>query len=131
MEFEKACSEVDFILDNLEEKYKSQIPKDMINFFKFNKDIFYQVNIDMSKSFNEQNLLEETKAFLYMLKEDYFSMEEEQTETIGFDVLSEGKNIEMFDYKEEAEKVTEKSIVAYSNNPIMVLIRKIKNFFKK
>jgi len=124
MEFEKACCEVDFILDNLDAEYKQNIPDDMINFFKFNKDMFYKVNIDISKPLDEQNLMEETKAFLYILKEDYFK-------NYRYNVLNEEKELEMFTYTEnDGAESSNNKMVVYNNNPIINFIRKIKLFFK-
>ena len=37
MEFAEACSEVDFILENLQPSDKEKIPKSVFDFFKENK----------------------------------------------------------------------------------------------
>ena len=73
MEFTKACSEISFILEHLDAKDKVKIPKGVIEFFKNNSDETYAVTLTPRKSLKEQNLLKETKAFLYLLHRNYFA----------------------------------------------------------
>lgn len=76
MEFEKACSEVDFILKHLNIEERKKIPKKVLDFFKLNKDLFYEVKLDTNIPLEDQNLKEETKAFLQIIKDNYFKEEE-------------------------------------------------------
>ena len=50
MEFAEACSEVDFILENLQPSDKEKIPQSVFEFFKNNKSLFYKVNLTTDKS---------------------------------------------------------------------------------
>ena len=67
MEFAEACCEVDFILTNLNPEDKKKIPKTVIKFFKENKSLFYKVNLTTTKPLANQELKDETKAFLQIL----------------------------------------------------------------
>lgn len=92
MEFEKACNEVDFILNHLNPDDRKKLPESLINFFKENKDIFYEVNIDTSKPLYDQELKEETKAFLQIIKETYFSNDEKKNNSEQLTYLKEDKS---------------------------------------
>ena len=78
MEFAEACSEVDFILENLQPSDKEKIPQSVFEFFKNNKSLFYKVNLTTDKSLAEQDLKNETKAFLQIINYKYFSNKEQQ-----------------------------------------------------
>ena len=80
MEFAEACSEVDFILENLQPSDKEKIPQFVFEFFKNNKSLFYKVNLTTDKSLAEQDLKNETKAFLQIINYKYFSNKEQQKE---------------------------------------------------
>ena len=47
MEFEKACSEMYYILEHMNPIDKKRIPEAAIKFFRDNRSIFYKVNIDV------------------------------------------------------------------------------------
>ncbi len=80
MNYEQACSEMNFILNNFEEEDLKLIPKKLIDFFEKNMDKDYIVNIDLDKPLDEQNLLEETKAFIKIIEINYFTPLEERKE---------------------------------------------------
>jgi len=73
MNFEKACAEVDYIISNLNSDERARIPKDFIDFFKANKDIEYTPTISKDKPLFEQKILDETKAFLYIIYNKYLA----------------------------------------------------------
>lgn len=73
MEFEQACSEMNYILEHLNPVDKKKIPEAVINFFKENKSIFYKPELDVTKKLSEQNLKDETKAFIEILDKKYFN----------------------------------------------------------
>lgn len=77
MEFAEACSEIDFILTNLNPEDRKKIPESAIKFFKENKSLFYKVNLTTDKPLSEQDLKDETKAFLQILNEKYFSKQKQ------------------------------------------------------
>ena len=105
MEFGKACNEVEFILEHLNSEDKEKIPKKLFQFLKENKDIFYEVHLDTSIPLGEQNLKEETKAFLQIIKEDYFSNNSSIRENIEVSniKIDENNSINEFDFKDEIE----------------------------
>ena len=80
MNYEKACSEMNFILNNLNLDDLEKIPKSFIQFFANNMDTEYPVNIDINKPLYEQDLLEETKAFIKIIQINYFTSEENRAD---------------------------------------------------
>lgn len=97
MNYEQACSEMNFILNNLKLEDLEKIPKSFIQFFANNMDSTYQVNIDLNKPLYEQNLLEETKAFIKIIQINYFTLEENRSEKIaelGLDDVNENYSYE-------------------------------------
>lgn len=63
----KACSEMNFIIDNLNTEFSNKIPDRIKNFFKNNKDKNYKVNLTVDTPLYNQNLLEETKIFIQII----------------------------------------------------------------
>ena len=62
-----ACSQMDFILKNLEPEFSNRIPDKIKNFFKNNKSKSYKVNLVTTKPLYEQELLEETKIYIQII----------------------------------------------------------------
>lgn len=50
-----------------------KIPKELLNTFEYKKDENYNFNIDENKSFEEQIILDETKAILANIFRDYWA----------------------------------------------------------
>ena len=73
-----AYSEVDEILNLLEDEYKNKIPEKIRNFFKEERDPNYKVLIDIDKPLIEQNLQRETFAFLAILYLNYWCESDEE-----------------------------------------------------
>lgn len=71
--YKKAFKEVYTVLDYLEDESYNKIPKDVIATIEENMDKDYNFFIDESLPFNEQDLLEETKAILFNLYRDYIA----------------------------------------------------------
>lgn len=124
MEFAEACSEVDFILENLQPSDKEKIPQSVFEFFKNNKSLFYKVNLTTDKSLAEQDLKNETKAFLQIINYKYFSNKEQQKELI--DMLENDNNIE-----EVKNHQIENQLVIYKENKVLNFIKKILEFFRR
>lgn len=137
----KVFSEVYDIIYHMEKELYNKIPKKFIHFIKENKDDNYIVNIDYSKSINEQELLQQTRVMLSLIYRDYLCDEEERQELIEKD-KKELKRIE----DENREKYNpddifkNKKLENYDNNlPIEVkrknllekIIEFIKNIIKK
>lgn len=141
MEFLEACSEVDFILTNLNPEDKKKIPEATINFFKENKSLFYKVNLTTSKPLSKQILKDETKAFLQILNYKYFADQKQKEEFE--EIFKENENVDkMFSnetYVSELNKnyiqtgenknIGTSDLVVYKENKIKSFIKKIIDFF--
>lgn len=117
MEFGEACSEMDYIFEHMNPIDKEKIPQKVIKFFKDNKSIFYEVNLDTSKKLEEQELKEETKAFITIINYKYLAGEntrEEFNEILRNDTLEE-----MTSEKEETK------MVVYKENKIIQFFKKL------
>jgi hypothetical protein len=133
--YSKAYKEVMEILNFVPKESVDKIPQTMIDTFKTNMDQNYDFKVDINKSFEEQELLDETKAIFANIFRDYWAtpyqkerilekekydrqkLEEEKKTKYNPDDLFKKKKIE------ENEKVEE-----ISNLPIEV---KKKNFYEK
>ena len=69
----KAYKEVVEILKYVPEESVNKIPKKMLEMFNNNMDNTYEFKVDISKDFDEQNLLEETKAIFANIFRDYWA----------------------------------------------------------
>lgn len=69
--YANAYKEVLVVINNLVKKDYDKIPKEYIDFFKENCNSNYQFKYDNSKSFAEQNLLDDTKYILFGLFEKF------------------------------------------------------------
>jgi len=121
MEFEQACSEMDYILKHMNPNDLNKIPKDVINFFKENKSVFYNVKLDSTKKLYEQDLKDETKAFIKILNEKYFCVNEETKELDNI-IRNEETSAEVYSAKNE--------IIVYRENILTRIFIKILKFFK-
>lgn len=127
MEFSEACSEIDYILENLNPEDKKKLPKILFEIFKENKAIFYKVNLDTNKPLAEQKLKDETKAFLQIIGYKYFSNAKEKEEFKEF--LENTQEIEEQEFKKEELQQTE--MIVYQENKILSWFKKIFRIFKK
>lgn len=120
MEFEEACSEMDYIFEHMNPIDKNKIPQKVIKFFKDNKSIFYKVNLDPSKNLEKQELKEETKAFITIINYKYLAEENRKQE---FDEIL--KN----DSNDNLEKIVnlkeDTAMVVYKENKIIAFFKKI------
>ena len=92
-------SEVYDIIFNME--LYNKIPKSFIELIDNNRDTSYKVNIDYSKSINEQELKKGTRVLLSLIYRDYLCNEEERQTLIKKD-------------KEELKKAEEELRERYS-----------------
>lgn len=81
--YRKAYKEVIEILKYLPKEKVDLIPKEMIEMFKSKQDESYIFEIDSSKSFGEQDLLEETKAILANIFRDYWATSDQRTRILA------------------------------------------------
>ena len=117
MEFEEACSEMDYIFEHMNPIDKDKIPEKVRKFFKDNKSIFYKVNLDPSKNLEEQEIKEETKAFITIINYKYLAGEnakEEFNELLNDNSLNKIENLK--------EDVT---MVVYKENKILTFLKKL------
>lgn len=111
----KAYKEVIEILKNVPKESFDKIPKTMIDTFNAKMDTNYNFSIDINKDFEEQELLDETKAILAIIFRDYWAttyqkeriqakekydrqrIEEEKRTNFNYDIFNKhnkAKNIE-------------------------------------
>ena len=76
--YPKAYKQVIEILKYVPQESVDKIPQEMIKTFKINMDDKYDFKIDISKSFEEQDILEETKAILANIFRDYWATPEQK-----------------------------------------------------
>lgn len=148
--YSKAYKEVIEILKYVPQESVDKIPQTMLDTFKAKMDVNYDFKVDINKSFEEQQLLDETNAILANIFRDYCAtpyqkeiikakekydrqkVEEEKRAQYNPDEIFKKKEIN----KEKEEYIQEES--NSSNLPIEVkkekfyekLIKFIKNFLK-
>lgn len=143
---EEACSEVEYILNNFEQKSLDKIPKRLINFFEENKSKTYKVELDTKKELDEQKLKDETRVILKILYMKYLATNEEKEEFEGLygdieDYINGNNNESQIDFakrkidiKEKGEKKEEKeelSLQVYKKSTIVSkMFEKIRKIFK-
>lgn len=71
--YKKAYKEIVEILMYVPKESVNKIPKNMIEVFTTNMDNEYEFHIDINKNFEEQKILEETKAILANIFRDYWA----------------------------------------------------------
>lgn len=145
--YSKAYKEIVEILKYVPEESVNKIPKEMRDMFEAEQLKTYNFQIDTEKPFEEQELLEETKAILADIFRDYWAtpyqkerieakekydrqkLEEEKSKKYNPDDIFKKKNVE------SVIENTEKDTIENSNLPIEVkkekFYEKIINFFIK
>lgn len=71
--YNKAYTEIIEILKHMPEESVNKLPKELLTMFQTKMDKNYNFKIDITKSFNEQTLLNETKAILANIFRDYWA----------------------------------------------------------
>ena len=144
-----AYKEVLVILDNLIKEDYDKIPKEYIEFLAANCNKDYEFYYDNSKTFEEQELLDDTKYILFGLFEKfgatelqkekikafknsyYIKMEEEKKEKYNVDIFQNRNN---FKQEQNIEENTNKNVVAlmeHKDSIIKKIINKIKSIFSR
>lgn len=145
--YQQAFSEVNEILSYLSKENYNKIPKEVIDAIEKNKDDDYVFFIDTTIPFEEQEILEESKAILFNIYKDYLSNDEIKDKIIELQkeeqIVKESinsSNIHLNDLfpkkpeKEiEVEVKTETALIQIDNNKniFIKILEKIKNIFKK
>lgn len=145
--YAKAYKEVIEILKNVPKESVNKIPKEIIEIFNTNMDKDYKFKIDENSSFEEQNLLEETKAIFANIYRDYWAnpyqkekieekekndrlkVEEEKREKYNIDEIFKKRNI-INQQKIEENKVTNLPIEIKKEKFYQKLINFIKRILK-
>lgn len=84
-EINKAFAEVSSIIKHMDKEMYVKIPKGFIGLIENNKDKEYKVNIDYTKSINEQKLLQDTRVILALMYRDYFCSPDKKQQLITED----------------------------------------------
>ena len=87
----KAYSELYDIINHLEPELYKKIPKEFIEKIDENRDKKFNVNIDYSKSINDQELLKDTRIILSAIYRDYICSKEKRQELIKNDRIELAK----------------------------------------
>lgn len=134
--YREACSEVCFILDNLESGSRGKIPEKIVDLLEKNKIKHYPVNIDLSVPLNKQVLKAETKAILALLYRKFLCSESERTileknfqqklKEEKMEMLADNKNPEIENKKIETE-ISQKEILDFAIINSDSNIKKIEN----
>ncbi len=143
--YPKAYKEVIEILKFVPKESAQKIPKTMIDTFKTKMDKDYDFTVDINKSFEEQDLLDETKAILANIFRDYWAtpyqkerieakerydrqkMEEEKRKKYNVDIFKRNENTVEQEVTENTDKNNNLPIEAKKEN----FFEKIISFFKK
>ena len=143
--YPKAYKEVIEILNYVPQESVNKIPQTMLDTFKAKMDKSYNFQVDINKSFEEQNLLDETKAIFANIFRDYWatSYQKKRIETkekYDRQKAEEEKREQynpndIFKKKQEDNEKDENIQTVNNNLPIEVkkekFYEKIVNFFKK
>ena len=79
----KACSEMNYIIQNLDEKFSNKIPDRIRKFFENNKDENYKVDLDPKKPLYEQNILPETEMYMQIVHKLFIASKSEKDQYIA------------------------------------------------
>lgn len=144
MNCEQACAEMNFILNNLNQQDLEKIPKSFVQFFSENMDKNYEITIDLNKPLYEQNLLEETKAFIKIIELNYFTPKENRAKKIAelglndidehysYENLFKNQNISSIDIsKNPIEETTNQNLSLVEYREENKIIKFIKNLLSK
>lgn len=142
--YTNAYKEVLIVISNLVKEDYEKIPKEYIKFLKENCNNEYEFIYDTSKSFNEQELLDDTKYILFGLFEKYGAAEIQKAKINAYKInyrnQLEKQKIEKYNsndiFKNEQGKNIEENVIptemiVYKENIFKKLIKRIKRFFHK
>lgn len=102
-EINKAFAEVSSIIKHMDKEMYVKIPKGFIGLIENYKDKEYKVNIDYTKSINEQKLLQDTRVILALIYRDYFCSPDKKQQLITEDKEEIRKAEEILKEKNEID----------------------------
>ena len=132
--YKKAYKEVVEILKFVSKENVDKIPKEMLDMFEEEQDKEYNFKVDTTKSFEEQLLLEETKAIFSNIFRDYWANDYQRN------VIIEKENMDRIKLEEEKYdskdlfKNNQKNFNKQNNNgkvDVNLTVVKKENLFKK
>ena len=132
--YKKAYKEVVEILKFVSKENVDKIPKEMLDIFEEEQDKEYNFKVDTTKSFEEQLLLEETKAIFSNIFRDYWANDYQRK------VIIEKENMDRIKWEEEKYdpkdlfKNNQKNFNKQNNNDkvdVNLTVIKKENSFKK
>lgn len=133
-EYQKAFSEINFILDNSETNITNKIPKKFIDLIKNNMDKNYVVKIDLSNGIENSVLLDKTKDILSLIYRDYICSKEEREELIDLweakkQTINTNQILQNNSYEKREIKIIEDKKIAKIENKKWYekIINKIRN----
>ena len=130
--YAKAYKEITEILKYVPIETANKIPQEMRDMFKDKQSKTYNFKIDTSKSFEEQELLEETKAILSNIFRDYLATDYQKAKILE---IENEERLEL--EKEKREKYNPDNLFKKQEKVAMVeykkynLFGKIKNFIQE
>ena len=142
-EYSEAFTEVNEILKNFNKDLLKKIPKEFIENIKENMSTTYKVIYDNTKSLNEQNIKQETRAILSIIYRDYICDKETKEKIIQKDrkewleleekKKEEYKNTELFKSPIKNQNISNDKYlkVVEKQNIIIKIIEKIKEIWRK
>ncbi len=141
----KAYTEVNCLLEYLPQSYIDKLPKKLIELIQNQSNKQYNINIDTNKSLLEQNFSKKAKDLIAVIKYNYWSTDEEkqQLQQIFYDnenkyqkELSEKYDLNNI-FKKKESKIEMPQIennvqmVVYKENIFIRIFNKLKNLIKK
>ena len=147
--YKQAFTEVLEILSYLSKDNYNKISKELINAIESNRDTDYLYYIDTTKSLEEQEMLEETKAILFNIYRDYLADDNTKQQILNYqnqeNIIKEqikSQNIKINDMFTQKSKTNGDEVkdISYENvalievkpktNIFNKIINKIKSLFK-
>ena len=146
-DYANACAEVVRILDYIPYKDYKKIPKDIILHYEKNANNNYNLEYDITRSLDEQNVSKTAKTIIAIFFRDYWATPEQRNKILNYEkyenIKKEELKKEKYDiddiFKKNEDKLTENiKLNNEKNMPIIpkkpkiykIIFEKILNFFK-
>lgn len=147
--YQRTLSDIDLILNEIDEETRNKIPNKLQKFIKENKLENYVSEINVKLPLEEQKLSRDTKAFLAMLYLNYWCTTNEEKEEFQKQLkenekeyqkeLAEkynidnifNKNKEKIEKELEEVEIEEKAMIQYKESLIKKILNKIFSFFRR
>lgn len=146
IEYTKAYTEVNCLLDFLPQSYIDRLPKKLIELIKRQSNEEYNIDIDTNKSLLAQNFSQKTKDLIAVIKYNYWSTDEERQKlknkfyenehNYQKELFEKYNPNDIFKKKDVKPYITDNAepslqMVTYKENIFIRFINKIKNIFWK